>query len=64
MLRFGEVVVAGGHSEADDGLEGDAEGQTVTGADPVAEEGANNSPRDVEQIDHHRPAEYSSERGF
>lgn len=64
MFGFGQVVVAGCHAKANDSLHSDAKSQTVPGADPITDKGADNCSRYVEEVDDCVPAEYGRKRGI
>lgn len=57
VAGLGEVRVEAGHDEADEGLEGDADGEGVAGSDPVGEEGSKHGAGNVEKIDDGVPTE-------
>lgn len=58
---FGDVGVDAGHDEADDGLDEDARGEGVFGADEVGEEGAEDGAGEVEEVDEGVPAKDGGE---
>lgn len=60
-IRLCEFLVGAGHDEADDALEGHAQGERVPGADPVADKGAEDGPGDVEQVDDRVPPKHGRE---
>lgn len=62
MAGTGERVVAAGHDEADEGLEGDADHERVSGADFVGDGSAEHGAGDVEEVDDCVPAECGGER--
>ena len=53
---LGDLGIDTGHDEADDGLDGDTDDESILGADPVGDEGTDDGTGDVEQVDDGVPA--------
>lgn len=62
VAGLGEGVVAAGHDEAYEGLEGDSDHQRVSRADSVRDGSAEHGAGDVEEVDDGVPAERGRER--
>lgn len=62
VAGFGEGIVASGHDEADHGLEGDSNHQSISRSNLIRERSAEHGAGDVEEVDDCVPAKSGRER--